>query len=705
MIAAAPVVDMLAVARTASAAQDSGASAQSLVDAINGDVPSRRQDAADQLVARSDSAAQVHQILRNPDNQPGQIAAARALAKLAQPDPAFITDLQSLLGTNAEMTEPAAQALAAISFDDHPEVFATLKSYINNPGNPETGRAIVIRSLGQIVQKTVADYLIQVLNYQGQSPAIANASTTALADLTGISSFGRNGQRWTQWWIGIRNASPAEFRSSVLNTRDLQFKIFKQHDAQLVQSAKAHLQQDYLDLLNLDKGAAQQMLLGLLNDRVAEIRDKGVDLVYSNALTNNSVYTGVRGKLLSLINDPDQNVRLDVVKVLLYVNDHDAGKLLIARLKLEQALQIRVEIVNALGKLQDPQAVPALLDLLHDSQPELVIAAANAIANLGDNLRKSDPAIAGKAADQLHRIVDPPNAPAARDDVRAACLTALAALHDKLSLGLFLRLVQPAESSQVRQAALLGLGSLGDTNANQQVINQLDDNDRAVRAAAAVALQTTATPEQADEIFRKMKSDPDPKVSDALWVAMQNLYTQERPADLDHWASELSYDPDKRLLTLQKLGDAYAAEKDLENLAQNQQAIADVLMQVKPPRPLDAIRNLQEALKFKRGPGKEDPDKLEAIVGTLLDDELEASQWSDATAFAAEQIKIDPVYQTIVGPRIKNKADELSTRNPDAANSLIDAAMKMDPPLDPKYSGQLQQIRDEMKNKPQQPPG
>jgi HEAT repeat protein len=707
MIAAAPVVRSLVVADITAAASNAAApSIALLVSDINGDIPSKRQDAADQLVARAEAIPKIKQILGNSDNPPGQVVVAKALAKLLEPNPAVIPDLEALLGPDLDRTEPAAEALASMNYDQHPQVFGALQNFISNPANPQAARVSVIQSLGQIVQKPVADYLIQLLSAPGQRPAIIGAAISALTDLTGITSVGSNPRQWQQWWTGVQNLSAVEFRSRILQTRDLQFRRLKQRNALLLKTAEGYLEQNYLDLLSLDKAAARATLLSYLNDPSPEIRVTGVDSI-DQTRTNAGVYAeGVRTKILTMIDDPDASVRLKVLKLLLDVNDHDAGKLLLARLRIETDLPISIEIIKALGNLEDPQAVPPLLDLLHDAQPEIVIAAANAIAHLGEKIRTTDDALTRKTADELHRVVDPPAGNSlARDDVQAACVAALAVLRDKQSFDLFGRLVQPAESSEVRQAALLGLGNLADTNANQFVIDQLDDTDKEVRAAAATALQTTATPDQADKIFRNMRSDPYTKVTGALWIALQNLYAKESPADLNRWAGDLAYDPEKQLFTLQKLGEAYATAKEAGSVAANQQAIADVMMKLNPPRTLEAIHNLQQALAYYRSSGNANPDTLEAIVGSLLSDELEARQWTDAARFAADQIKIDPVYQTTVGPLIKNTADSLSTINPDAANSLIDAALKMDPPLDLKYSGQLQQIRDGMKNRPVQPPG
>ena len=227
--------------------------------------------------------------------------------------------------------------------------------------------------------------------------------------------------------------------------------------------------QNYLTLQNLDKAAASTTLLSYLKDTTPEIRDVGVGLI---GIDPSRFVGSVRTELLTMIDDPDDSVRSHVINVLLTVNDHEALNLLIAQLKVEKALKIRVEIIHALGKLEELPALTPLLTLLHDPQPEIVIAAASAIADLAAKLRQNDPKTADDASAELHEIVDANAAVHPRNDVCAACLTALAALKDKQAFNLFMQLVQPAEPSQIRQAAYFGFQNLADTNANETVAKQ-----------------------------------------------------------------------------------------------------------------------------------------------------------------------------------------------------------------------------------------
>ncbi len=61
----------------------------------------------------------------------------------------------------------------------------------------------------------------------------------------------------------------------------------------------------------------------------------------------------------------------------------------------------------------------------------------------------------------------------------------------------------------------------------------------------------------------------------------------------------------------------------------------------------------------------------------------------------------DPQQQGTVGPKIKNEADRLQRGgNAQDALPLIDAAMRMDPPLDRRDPAQLREIREQRASPP-----
>jgi HEAT repeat protein len=715
MIAAAPVVGMLTFTHPAFAADQQVAR---LADTITNDSSdlAHRNDAAAQLVSLNSPEAidQIQSILKNSNGAHGPIAIARALAGSPNANPVFIKDLAALLGPDATMTEVAANAM--VHYDGHlPEVFGDLQAFADNNKNNVVVRAKAISAMGLLVDLNVAKYLIGLIQNPRQNAVIANAATDALGVMTGINSYQNNAQQWQQWWGSLGNITPDQFKAQVLEKR---LNAAMADHGPLVSSVNRQLL-EYYDLVANNPQKADQLLLSCLNDRSPDIRYIGTFLV----LQPISIDKPVQQKLLTMISDPEAPIRLRVLTALGTVNNPDTYAPLLAQLKVEQNVQVKALLVQVLGQLNNPDATDTVLDLLHDKQPDVVAAAAKVVAGkLGVRLREKDPAKAAATSALLRKIVDDNTDVQGTNDMRAACVAALAALKDKRSFDFFMQKIQPGETTEVRRAGLRGLGNLGDTNANAAVAAQISDPNATVRLEAAEALKTVATLDQVEQIFTRMSSDPDKSVRDALWIAFFNLYAKQSPDDIGKWAGRLNDIAtskstaigddvkrefmDHRIATLQKLGEVLTDANANDKVAQNQIELADVFMETKPPRTTEAIENLRKALSYYRSQPNTSADRLEAIIGALIGDELTAKQWTDATRDGADAIKINAVYQDTVGSLIKNKADDLvAAGDLDGAKLLIDSALKMEPPLGDRYIKALHFTQDQIKQKQAIPPG
>ncbi len=708
MLGIAPLVTSLTFVSPARAADDQDTVARLLVvlNTPGSGLPSAdREEAALQLVNRNtpQTRAAVQELLKNAANTTSQIAVAKAVSLASDPDPALIPTLGHLLGPNRPLTESAANALA--NFRGTTSGFDQLRRFVDITNNPNASRIAAIHAIGALVDPEPANvqYLLDLSSQANQSQAIRDAATESLGDMTGVTTNGKDVLAWQRWWAGFRGKTADQFRAKLLETRTVQFNLLKQRYTQLTASARLQLEYDYTAIPAKDRDT---IVFSYLNDRAPDIRYVGVELVFQDWQTHPPV-AKVRARLFAMIGDSDDKVRFSTVDLMRTLNDPNALKPLIAQLLVEKDPRTKQLIAQALGNLADPAAVRPLLALLHDSQPDNVIAAAKAFTNLGDNLHQKDPVSAGQVSNQIRQVVAANENQPGTDDLRAACITALAALRDPASFDTFMDCFKRGgDTPEVRRAALVGLANLGNTNADATVKDQLDDSDRTIRLEAARALKTVGTPEQDQAIFQQMNSDPDPDVSKALWEALQNLYVKEPPAQLQTWANRFDKDPEKKLVTLQKLGEELKQGNDPQAVAFNEQAIAEAIMAMKPPpeKIADAIIHLQNALDYWRGPGKASggsDERLETLIGQMLDDKLLAQQWADATTFAADQISFNPAYGRTVGYRIKEKIDELIADNkPAEAQKLIDAALVMKPPLDPKYVQQIQQSQNDLKQKP-----
>jgi len=552
MIAAAPIVGTFAFPRNAIAAEDSD-SPQSLLNIVTAksSTETQRQNAAVELVDLDSPEARslVTRGLGKDSNSDGRIALAKAIAMVPAPSSDWIEPMGGLLGPNRLMNEAGAQALGNYRGND--KAFAELKNFADAPNNPAASRVEAIRAMGGLIDLEPARYLVGLLGPANQARTIQDAAADALAEMTGLTSYGTNARQWQQWLNSANGKNAEQFHAMLLESRGNEAVRLKQ-----LQETVDTLLKDYY--YNAPNGAKKaELVLKYLNSDSPQLRVAAADLVNSTQATDPPT-PEVRARLFEMIGDPDKQVRLKVLQTLVSLNDANALPAMIARLKIEKDSQVKIQIATALGKLADVQAGKALLPLLNDPDPQVVIETARAFSGaLGTNLRSKDPKTAADVAAAIHKLLDNK---ANNPELRGACVGALVALQGEQAFDDIYKLVVPDESAEVRKAALQGLATLGDSKADDRVADQLDDRDPSIRLEAAKAMGAVATPADNGKFRAHLRDESDPNVRQALWISLQKFYDQLTPADLVDWANQFNNpplkDPDKRLATLLKLGDA-----------------------------------------------------------------------------------------------------------------------------------------------------
>jgi HEAT repeat protein len=170
---------------------------------------------------------------------------------------------------------------------------------------------------------------------------------------------------------------------------------------------------------------------------------------------------------------------------------------------------VRESAVEALGRIGDAEAVPGLLEALHDADADVRWAAAAALERIGDAaavpglleaLHDADADVRWAAAAALERIGDAAAVPgllaALRDanaGVRRAAAEMLGQIGDAAAVPGLLHALRDAEA-RVRKAAAKALGQIGDATAVPGLLHALGDTAWLVRAAAAEALGRIGAP-------------------------------------------------------------------------------------------------------------------------------------------------------------------------------------------------------------------
>lgn len=174
---------------------------------------------------------------------------------------------------------------------------------------------------------------------------------------------------------------------------------------------------------------------------------------------------------------------------------------------------VRRTAVEGLGNLWHSehigQAVPGLIQALHDPEWDIRLAAARALSLIGD--RSAAPALIAAATD-----------PANRTEVRVAAAAALGKMRDPRAAGPLLPLVTDrAIDAEVRAAAAEALANIDGAQPAEAFMAALKDEAVLVRRSAAVGLGTIKAPQAVDALIEALQ-DADVMVVDAVaWALAQ----------------------------------------------------------------------------------------------------------------------------------------------------------------------------------------
>ena len=668
-----------------------------------------RDEAARRLVALADPAAKASLIaaLENGGHD-AQLAIARAEADAPNPDPDFIQPLAHLLGGDRNLDEAAARALARLG--SAPLARQHLLDFARDTRQPGGLRAVIIRASAAIVDKRIAAMLVDLLNDERESATVQNAAADALLELTGRSDLGREPAAWKRWYDASAAKPDDAWKLAVYITRDAQLDQIAERHARLLNELDAILTSEFQAAA--DKNAA---ILRYLNASAPEVRAIGARLVRDAFLGGLAAPTDAQKQRLSeLVSDSDPHVRLEAARTLKAINFGGALDAMIAQLSAERDPDVKVALAGAIAQIGDIRAVPIFRRLLHDPSQAVQRAAAEALRSLGAAFYKANPDGAHSLAMELwdlyqQRAKDPRAA-----DLQAACIEAIAPLHEMSLVLPLVRLLDPEQNERTRAAALLALRDLGDPNTDDAIRTWLtQETVSPVKLAALDALGKTGTfgadANALYEFFKPKSNEQDAGVRDRAWQVFQALLPTASKESLNNWAStRLAHEPGHALAVRLELNRKLLQDKDLDDLAVSQQDTGGLYMLLGQPD--KAAGYFRPALDYRLSQNFTN-EVTEILVTQLMTALLKSRQYADAAQFAQKMISSSRSQQQTMGSLIRQEAEALResvTANPastDRADALrlIDEAMKMKPPLDNSYLEDLRGIQKELQQKTNPP--
>lgn len=669
--------------------------AVAVLNATSSDVTQEQRDeAAKRLLSRKpDQTRQVlHDTLVAADPG-GKLAVALALAQDPNPDPSFIDALFPLLDIR-EAASAAGRALAG--YKSSPEVLTRLIDLANKRHNPEEfTRLAAIRAIGTFPEKRAADALRRLLISPDEPNPIHNAAAEALIALTGLDQIGTDPARWDKWWNTASNKSDAQFRAEIESMQDARLDRLDSRYRGLVAEVDSLLTDEYLHKTK-SPSEREELMLKFLNSPEPDVRKIGTRLLSEDVVGGNGISPAELRRLRDMIADSDPGVRRAVADAISKINDPASLDALLNQLAVEPDPTVRAAIARALGPIQNLRAVPTLINLLSDDSLETAEAAAGALGDLANGPLPGDPKLAHETADALaNTVLNRPPAPGS-DDLRAACIEALAPLQQTAVIQELLdnKLLNPSkETVEVRRAMLMAVGALNDAKFADEIAGFLK-NDPELQGQAIQSLSTNPqAADYAEIVGALLKPDlsRDDAVREQAWRFLQGVFPKLSERRLSFFAQQLKDRPERQLIALETLADKQQDDNDLPNLAITRTDIGEAYNELKPPQYNQAAASYGAALKIYDGlpPLANAQARLQSLIKNYEQTLLDGKRYVDAVALAADRIQRDPSEQSNLGPIIAKKAEQLAAPGKDqdlpGAQQLIALAMKMSPPLDEKY--------------------
>ncbi len=652
-------------------------------------------EAARRLLARGTTAAHraLADLLQNETAVKGRLAAVRALAADPNPDPALRASLFNLLGPAVDLTNAAADALAAYRSD--PTVLKQLITIASDQGGREHIRLAAVRAVGTFGEKTAAAELVDLIERPDESPAVRDQAADTLVEMTGLADNDRNFQKWVQWWDTQKNQSDAAFRAQLQQVRAARSQ------QQAVALKLLHDETDKLikNIYNADSPAERATHLhDLLRSDAPELRALGAQLIYDSKAAGLPVDPAAIADLRGMIADSSTLVRLQVAKALFNPQDADSFNALLAQLDRETDDDVKAEIAGSIAVSQDLRAVDPVTKLMQEPSFSAATAGAKALAELGAALHTQDPARAHDVALKLEARLKQATGPGS-EDFHEALVRALASMDDRDALATLQSLLNTGETALVRDDAIRGIGDLKDPHTATTIAGYLDDADAGVRMAAARALANIPGQEVpevvAPAMIKVFLKDLDPQVRDQAWKDLNGWFPRMTIQQLSTTADALrdTVDPQREV----RIALATALEKDpnggVDSLAVTRQQIGELY--AGENLWADAVPYYRQALDYWNQHNGA-PQNRARLIDELLAALLGARQYVDAVKFAADTLRGDPTTARTVGPALATAAETLyQTGTPqslDDAKLLVAAIATMQPAFPEAYAPRISAV-------------
>jgi HEAT repeat protein len=522
-----------------------------------------------------------------------KIAIAEAIAQAGgNPRKEFIDPLMSMLtGKNAAVRAGAGKALLTYRNQGVTEM---LIGVMLDQKRDRAVRLETMSILQRVLDKRVVGALVDLL--RDSDPAISKVALETLPKLTNIRGYDQ--QQWRAWWRRNKDKPLSEWLGDWAENLAENSRQLEGENAGL----RARLAQAMEDLYAATAPERREaMLIGLLQDPVADVRLSGAALASKLATSGSKVPQVVVVEVRKLLGDKDDRVRKACAALAGSLGDAQAAAPLLERLEVETSLEVRQAVLTSLGQLQDPSAIPALVKDIVSEENSVAAAAAIAIERIA-----AKGSLAGKTNGNvsnaiLGRYAAVLKAERTKDVV--ALLEALLRAMGALRTPAFVPVVKDAlkdDAAMIRLASVNSLAQLGDEASAEALVPLVNDPDRGVRQAAIVVLGKLGGAKYVRSVIdrTRMSSEPDAAVRQQARDVALEILKKAQTEVLWTAAAQLQEGADAKdflIQVLEALVDRLESEKS-RNLYAAHRQLGQALKQA--GKPADAVSHLRKSYEL-----------------------------------------------------------------------------------------------------------
>lgn len=571
-----------------------------------------------------------------------QRALCRVIADRAAAEPlapALAQPLLELLGSGAEdLRGMAARALADFSGAD---VATQLGALAAKADAPLEKRLAAIDALAPNVhRREIVAQLISLLD--GGVPQVTERVVNAL-QAAAPERFNGDMEAWRAWWAEESRLDQEAWlakqlqlyrgRSRSVSTAFGQFREENRRRQSALTKRIGSFQREVFRAIS--EGQRDAKLVEWLADPLPVVRLGAVTVIKSRMADEGRRPTGrVLTALLGLLKNDESSVRREVLEIVQNLNDPLAVQAVLAQAETEKDPTTRHAVFRALGRLDQPQAIPALIREIDRAESHLdcVREAAIALGRLAE--RPGDDATLQPAIEPLKRRYAA--LPAGDTSMGAALLTAMAGVASLTFAGEFLEVIESDEPALLRPA-IRGLVRIKDVSKLRRLRTLMVHGDPLVRRAANEAVGRLGR-EDADVESLLTRLNPATEANEAArqaaWNGFRHLLSQRSIRERIDAAERLHDVPAYHVMYLEQLADAIPPgngnttlrDRVLDRLAallQEQQRFADAVVRLRQLRELDRIRlpaaTLAIDLRLLRASLDAQSGRVAALIRTLAD--------------------------------------------------------------------------------------